>query len=208
MIGNPDIDIPFGFYSGAYMVNKYGNNLDVDTGPEDVVSQGGSWTPPTSAVQHNIASTDANDTAAGTGARTIQIWGCDGNGLTATETITMNGTTDVPTVNSYISIWRMRNITAGSNKRNIGTISATAIGGGGAVTAQIPAEKGTTLMAAFTVPNGRGAIIRRIRARILQATAGSRVDMALYAQKTMRVDAVSAANTQIHGGFGLKYLDN
>ena len=48
-----------------------------------------------------VSSGSANDTAAGTGARTVTIVGLDANYNVISETLTMNGVTPVQTVNSY-----------------------------------------------------------------------------------------------------------
>ena len=75
--------------------NKAGRNQDVDIGSEDIICQGGDYTPPTTARIHNIASSSANDTSAGTGARTVSINGILADYSEANETITMNGTSNV-----------------------------------------------------------------------------------------------------------------
>lgn len=100
------------------------------------------YTEPASAAQRSIASANANDTAAGTGARTVEITYYDGsmNGP-FTETITMNGVTPVNTVATNIRfIEKMEVITAGSLQVNNGIISLFgATGGGGGTVWTIPA---------------------------------------------------------------------
>ena len=49
----------------------------------------------------SMASTNANDTSAGTGLRTVLLSGLDSNGNAQTETISLNGTTAVASVNTY-----------------------------------------------------------------------------------------------------------
>lgn len=71
----------------------------------------------------NIVSTSALDTSAGTGARTLYLSGLDQEFKLKTETITMNGTTPVQTVNSYIHIRDCYNLTCGSTSVNQGNIS-------------------------------------------------------------------------------------
>ena len=105
----------------------FGINADIDiaTVPEDIQDAGGVFVPPTTYRVHAIVSADANDTSAGTGARTVKIFGVVSTGL-AEETIIMNGTTPVNTVNSYTDIYRMVIYTAGSGLTNAGIITATA----------------------------------------------------------------------------------
>lgn len=79
----------------------------------------------TTQAQRSIVSTNANDSAAGTGARTVMITYYDAsvNGP-FTETITMNGTTAVNTVNTDICfIESIMVLTVGSNGSNVGTLN-------------------------------------------------------------------------------------
>jgi hypothetical protein len=111
-----------------------------------------------------VSSSNANDTSAGTGARTIQISGLDGSYNEVSETITMNGQTAVTTSNSYIRMNRALVLTAGSGGANAGIIYV----GTGTVTAGVPVNKYTTingdglnqsLQAFWTVPAGYTAYI-------------------------------------------------
>lgn len=95
------------------------------------------YTEKTSASIISIASSSANDTALGTGARTVRIEyfdnDCKGKYI---EEITLNGTTAVNSVNSNIRyIDHIEVLTAGSGGKNAGTLTlyAAANAGGGAV---------------------------------------------------------------------------
>jgi hypothetical protein len=98
------------------------------------------YTEPAAAAQRSIASASANDTAAGTGARTVRIAYFDnsGNGPLF-ETVTLNGTTTVNTVATDIRfIESMEVITAGSLLANAGIITLYgATGGGGGTVGSI-----------------------------------------------------------------------
>jgi hypothetical protein len=158
-------------------VNKSGMNLDIDTGsfPEDLCEKGGLWVAPTAARIHNIASSDANDTSAGTGARTIHIQGLDGSYALTSETITMNGTSNVATVNSYTIIFFMYIETAGSGLTNAGNIIATAQVDG-TQTAQISIGNSSgnqTQMAIYQIPDGYKGYLNQWDAAMQQATASS-----------------------------------
>lgn len=139
---------------GVYSINKFGLNVDIDAASEeDVWDGGGTWTAPTQARTHDITSTDTNDTSAGTGARTIRIHGLkDWDTAEVSEDITMNGTSNVETVNSYVIIHRMQVLTKGASGPNVGTITATAQTDS-TVTAQIGASNGQTLMAIYGIPS-------------------------------------------------------
>ena len=137
-------------------VNKFGRNPDIDTttDPQDVWDgPTGVWVPPTAASIHDIASDSASDAAAGSGARTIRIYGLtDWDTAEVFEDITLNGTSNVATTKSYVIIHRMKVLTTGASGPNAGNITATARSGA-TVTAQISAGVGQTLMAIYGVPS-------------------------------------------------------
>lgn len=162
---------------GMALMRKFGANMDVDVGAEDIWDGGGTWVAPTQARTHDIVSTDVNDDGSpvGTGARTIEIQGLDGNYDLQGETITMNGTTNVPTVNQYIMIHRMKVLTAGSTGNNVGDITATAQTDG-TVTAQISASRNQTLMAIYQIPNGKTGYLLRWYVDAFRATISGGVD--------------------------------
>lgn len=149
------LDIARGKFSALAAVNKFGRNPDIDNAAdEDIWDGGGDWVAPTAARTHDIVSTDANDTSAGTGARTVRIYGLQ-TWATAesTEDVTLNGTTNVATANSYVIIHRMQVLTVGSGGTNAGNITATAQTDA-TVTAQLTAGEGQTLMAVYGIPSG------------------------------------------------------
>lgn len=122
------LDISRGLVGNHLDYGAYGINSDIDTGtlPEDIWSNGGVFVPPTTYRIHDVKSSDnTQDKAAGTGALTVKIYGVTANGLES-ETVTLNGTTNVPTVNAYSDIYIFYISTAGSGGTNVGTISATA----------------------------------------------------------------------------------
>ena len=98
------------------------------------------YTEPTAAAQRSIASASVNDTAAGTGARTVRLVYFDGTGAGPfTEDLTLNGTTPVNTVATNIRfIENIFVITVGSGLANAGVITLYgAIAGGGGVVGTI-----------------------------------------------------------------------
>jgi hypothetical protein len=118
------------------------------------------WVAPTQARTHQIVSTDAGDTLVGGGARTVEIRGLPSWGqIEVTETIELNGTSNVATVNQYVIIHRMEVKTNGATNINIGNIKATA-DTDSSVTAQINAGKGQTQMVVYGVPSTKISYIR------------------------------------------------
>ena len=136
-------------------INKFGHNDSVVITGEDIWSGGGTYGfYPSSAQSMEIVSDNVNDTSAGTGARTVQVFGLDSNWDEIDETVTLNGTTAVSLVNNYIRVYRSIVLTAGSNETNLGNISVQ-ISGGGTVGAYIAADDGQTQQAVYTIPNGK-----------------------------------------------------
>ena len=186
IVGYSVIATPFNFAVAngdvptAQHINKFGHNDDVDAA-EDVWSRGGDWVAPTAARTHQIKSTDVDDTnTAGTGARTLRIWGLDASFLEQTEDLNLNGTTNVPTASTYTRIFRMKALTAGSTGTNEGTITATA-DTDATVTAEIDIGAGITHMAIWTVPDAQTFYITDAFASLNRqgATAGAQVEFEL-----------------------------
>lgn len=137
-------------------VHKFGLNADIDiaSAPEDVWTVGGLYPWPTSSQLVNVLSTSANDAAAGTGCRTVELAGLTAEFANQSETITLNGVTAVSSVGMYYRVLRCRCLTAGSLGVNAGDVN---FNHPGPVTiAQIPADQGQTLMAIYTVPMASG----------------------------------------------------
>lgn len=94
------------------------------------------YTEQTTNARRSLVSANVNDSAAGTGARTVLIKYLDQTGAGPfTETVTMNGTTPVNTVNTNICfIEDISVVTAGSGGANAGIISLKAAAAGGGAT--------------------------------------------------------------------------
>lgn len=146
------LNVARGLFSNMTPVNKFGRNPDVDIGTEDIWGSGGTWVEPTAATTVNVVSSSANDTSAGTGARTVTVNGLNGSYVDTTETVTLNGTTPVATANSYVIIHRIIVATAGSGATNAGTISTTWTGGGTPAGPTIIAGKGQTQFCIYQIP--------------------------------------------------------
>jgi hypothetical protein len=116
------------------------------SGTSNVAVRATTYTPQGTNAQRSIVSTSANDTSAGTGARTITINYLDTSFVLHAETVTLNGTTPVNTVGTNIAyIESLVVATVGSGQVNAGTINLlTATGGGGSVWASAnPGDQGT-----------------------------------------------------------------
>lgn len=156
------LEVSRGNVSGVSAVNKFGRSVNVDDGIWTDIWDGAIsqvlWVAPTVTRGHTISSDFAGDSAvAGTGARTIQIYGLTGwESVETTETISLAGTSAVNTVNDYVIIHRMKVLTkgtiAGGTSSNIGTITAMALTDQ-TVTATILPGEGQTQMAIYGIPS-------------------------------------------------------
>ena len=100
------------------------------------------YTPQGTNGQRSFASSSANDSSAGTGARQITVTYLDASFAVHQEVVTLNGITPVNTVGVNIAFYESFQVTqVGSGGVNAGTISSyTAVGGGGTVWATLPVD--------------------------------------------------------------------
>jgi hypothetical protein len=153
-----ELQVARGQISFHYDLHKFGFNPDIDDALETVWAEGGLYSYLSAATVLKVSSSSTADTSAGTGARTVQLYGLDADYNEINETVTLNGQTAVNTTNSFLRINRMLVRTAGTGGTNAGVIYA----GTGTVTTGVPANKyatiaigdGQTLMALWTVPAG------------------------------------------------------
>ncbi len=144
---------------------KYGSNSDINGSLETIWSAGGIYSYPAAAIQMKVSSSSTDDAAAGTGARTIVVYGLDANYNEINETITLNGQTVVTTTKSYLRVFRAFVATAGSGGTAAGTIyigdGVVTLGVPATIYAEIPLGANQTLMAVWTVPAGYTAYFNR-----------------------------------------------
>lgn len=109
---------------------------------EGLTGSGGNYPFPASAAQIVVVSSSASDTAV-----TMVINGLDANFAPITESVAINGTTNVTTVNSFLRINSV--ITSAGNA--VGNVTFTS---GATVIAKVNAGVGQTQMGLYTVPAG------------------------------------------------------
>jgi hypothetical protein len=110
---------------------------------EGQTQSGGLYTPPASAAPLILVSSSASDTSA----LSVKIDGLDSSYTPISETIAMNGVTNVTTTKSFLRI----NMMTTTNGTNVGTITAKI---STTLYAQINAGIGQTQASIYTVPAG------------------------------------------------------
>lgn len=159
-------------YSG---VNKFGENADVDTGtPEDLWSQGETYTFSTTANIDTISSSNGGDT------QDVTIEGLDVNFNLVVQTIALTGQTKKVIDTDLIRVFRAYN-TNGTNfigdiyiYITSATISAGVPTTASDIRAKIDAADNQTLMAIYTIPAGKTGYLMKYHvslAKLSPATA-------------------------------------
>jgi hypothetical protein len=166
------------------LVGKFGRNFDVDaaTSPEDLIEEGGEQYWAAAAAILQVTSSLAADAAAGTGMRTMRIYGVDGDYREIVEDVTMNGLTIVNTVQEFLRVNRAHLLQVGSGLVNAGNIS---IGDGTGVLAYVAAGAGQTQKAAYTIPAGYQKLrIKNIKSNLFATgVQGEWVDVRLLTRE-------------------------
>lgn len=154
---------------GVSVIHKFGYQGAVTTTEMAIWDLPAVYVYPASASVMKVSSASTDDKGvptAGTGARTVQVYGLDADYAEQNETVILNGQTAVLTIGIYIRIFRVVVLTAGSGGANAGIIYV----GTGTVTTGVPAVKhaavsigeNQTLMSVYTVPAGKNALLRRV----------------------------------------------
>lgn len=143
-----------GRVTGVRRVVFGGFNADIDTAttPEDVWGSDGLIPRPSSAESLEIVSSDVNDTALGTGARTVVIRTLDANYLEVVQTVVLNGTLAVALTGTHLRVNEGIVATAGSAGANLGALTIRVAGGG--ATRAVISTTGVLNQAKYTVPAG------------------------------------------------------
>ena len=159
-----DLQVARGQIAYHYSIYKFGNNPAVANSLATIWQQGGLYSYLSAATVLKVSSSSTDDTSAGTGARTVELFGLDGDYNEISEVVTLNGQTEVNSTQSYLRINRMIVRSGGSGGANAGVIYA----GTGTVTTGVPANiyatingdgSNQTLMALWTVPAGYTAYL-------------------------------------------------
>lgn len=140
--------------NGIYF-RRFGTNISVGTSYITVDNIGATLPyMPSTSLKFEAVSSSVNDTAAGTGARTIEVTGVDTNWQEKLEIITLNGITPVQSVNNYFRVTKAEVLTTGTyGGANAGNILVRGTGGGTSFV-QIDTSTGESFSSHFFVPLG------------------------------------------------------
>ena len=173
------VDIAKGNISGATVIHKFGRNVDCDQNElEDVWDVGGEWVAPAAARTHTIVSSNTADTTAGTGDKSVQVYGLDADYALANEVVTLGGTVGTATTGSYTMIHRMIVRSAGDAGQNMGSITATAATDN-TVTACVNPGNNQTLMAIYQIPANKTGYMSQFYADMNRSVTTGAADIFL-----------------------------
>jgi len=167
-----EIQVARGQVSGASQVNIFAFSDSVKTTLYTLWELTGTtqYAFPASAVTMTLASTSASDNTRAT----ILVSGLNSSWDLITETVTLNGTTNVTTTNSFLRINSMIMTSTGTGQTtNVGTITAK---NGGITYAQINIGVGRSQAAVYSVPNGYTMYITSINAFNGDAAPGNAIN--------------------------------
>ena len=150
--------ISAGKMPGVKVFRQFGRNAAVGSSFETVWPESTLHLWMVAAAVQKISSSSTADTITGpgTGAHTVLVEGLDANYVEIFETVILNGQTAVNTVGSYLRVYRLTVITAGTGFANAGIVYA----GTGSLTAGkpavvnnlIPVAVNHSLSAFYTIP--------------------------------------------------------
>lgn len=137
-----------------------GRSTNIQTAQTPITVGFGNALQPYAAANESweIVSSSVNDTALGTGARTVLISYLDDTYIQRSALVTLNGTTAVSIAANCFRMQTAVVVTAGSGTSNAGQLTIQ-VAGGGASRAIVVAEKASSRQGSFTVPAGFVGII-------------------------------------------------
>ncbi len=152
------LEVSKGLAPDHIAVNKYGRNIDIDTGttPELIWPPGGTYEFLTTASRVRVQSTSAQDalSGGGTGGHTVVIEGLDENFNQISETITLTGTAANTSLLEYLRINRAYVNLAGTTEANVGRLDFIDSATGTVTMAHIDTAKSQTEQCQYTIPAG------------------------------------------------------
>lgn len=174
------------------------NNVLTDVG--EFIAAGSLYVFPPSPIQMRVVSSSANDAAAGTGVRTIELDYLDTNYAAQSETVTLNGVTPVNTVaTNILRVNNVHTMTTGTGLVAAGNIQVQNTAGS-VVYRQVSAGFNVDLTTVFTVPAGKKYFISAVNGS--EGTAAGTHFTQFFLRMTANEEGVLTAGIfQIHDAF-------
>ena len=171
--GNKDflIEVKRGNIAGHRLIHKFGRNEEVGTSFEPISINGVYRTPSSNESGLEIVSSDADDTAAGDGARKVMIQGVQFSGgvlVAIEEEIALDGVNPVSLVEDYARIFRAwvsecgaYATTSAASAQGVITVSETVGGAEWIIIDQFAANNsgGQTQTALYTTPSATTSVL-------------------------------------------------
>lgn len=174
-----EFNVAAGMIPGAEVVHKFGHDEDLDESNLKTVWDVNTSVPVSySSVLSLVSSSTADNgvsSPAGTGARTVLIYGLDANYDAITETVTLNGTTPVTTTKVFTGINRMVVTSAGTGRKNAGAITVTDSSSPAQTVGYIIAEHSITQQGFYYVPRYHKLMADWLTVNARKATGGADV---------------------------------
>ncbi|MCP3679416.1 MAG: hypothetical protein GY782_03760, partial [Gammaproteobacteria bacterium] len=169
------------YLTGSTTHEQDGKNPDIDiaSGPEDIWNGANDYTgfPTGSAETMEIFSSDADDTSAGTGARTVKIYNLlDSSGDESADVeVSLNGTTAVSlgAIEYYRGGTHIEVLTAGSSGANEGTLTLRHTTTTANIFAVMPIGNNATAICAYTVPGGKSLYLNYMACQMARASGAN-----------------------------------
>jgi hypothetical protein len=190
MLLGQQVEIARGRMEGAQAVAVTGTLTTTGSVTEIMVWPGSTVKDPSVApvggVQMTLVSTSAQDSAAGTGIRTLRFNYLDANLNPHSEIVALNGTTPVLTVATNVRwVGDLTGLTFGSEKHAVGNITVT---NSGTRYKLLDLEARATRSTAFRVPAGKRLIIHSLFAGANSGNAAAKAQISLVASVIGNLD--------------------
>ena len=185
-----DLDLSRKLIKGQRAFFFFGFNNDVDADWEDIHAAGGDVNWLTAATKVEVLSSDAADTAAGLGVRSVELHGLSGQGVDQVEVIDMNGTGAVESALAYCRINSLHNETVGtyggSHKGDVtcrvtgvGAVLAVMTGREGGIGVSVQYGIGEAGLGYYSVPLGKVMYLTGLTV-LPNVKSNQTVDVVLY----------------------------
>lgn len=193
---NYDVELARGRITDVTEINKFGRNTDIDTTEEDVWDAGGTYVWSSTADITDIVSSNAGDTFE------IEVQGLDTDWNEIVQTKTLTGTTSVALDTPLLRVFRLKNVsgTTAAGVIQCGVGSTTTSFSAANTRAQVSLGFEQTLMAIYTVPAGKTALLKRLWSNINKSNSSGGLDAIFWARSEGGVFRVQNTSGLIAAG--------